>query len=142
MFYNAAHPDLIAPGYLTGDESVELVNLSPEGRVQFKLPGVGIRCAVTKYVADPGGNSQAGDAKPDLPKDDDDQPTEDALVEIPEVPTRSEPVKMNVDTLCIIPDEKKFYLVWRGRCQLHDLTGEEVAGIEVKTPTSERSAMT
>ncbi len=39
-FFNAASPGLIAPGYLKGDESVVIVNASPEGKVTFNLPGV------------------------------------------------------------------------------------------------------
>jgi len=30
--YQSAHPDLVYPGYLEGDESVELVHVAPEGR--------------------------------------------------------------------------------------------------------------
>ncbi len=37
-FFNAAHPDLIASGYLTGGEQVVLLNLSPHGRLQCTLP--------------------------------------------------------------------------------------------------------
>jgi hypothetical protein len=36
--YNSAHPDLIYPGYLRGDEEVELDGLHPDGRLQFFLP--------------------------------------------------------------------------------------------------------
>ena len=39
-FYNGAHPDLQVKGYLKGHEPVEMVNLTPEGRTQFNLPGV------------------------------------------------------------------------------------------------------
>ncbi len=39
-FFNAASPGLVAPGYLKGDEKVIIVNASPEGRVEFNLPGV------------------------------------------------------------------------------------------------------
>ncbi|MBK9258907.1 MAG: DUF2169 domain-containing protein [Polyangiaceae bacterium] len=38
-FYNAAHPDLICPGFLRGDEEVLLEGLSAEGTVRFYLPG-------------------------------------------------------------------------------------------------------
>ena len=38
-FYNSAHPDLIYPGYLAGDEQVDLVHLSPAAAaVRFSLP--------------------------------------------------------------------------------------------------------
>lgn len=37
-FFQAAPPDQIYPGYLKGGEPVELVNLSPAGRLRFALP--------------------------------------------------------------------------------------------------------
>jgi hypothetical protein len=43
-YYNGAHPDLQAEGYLQGDEPVELTHLTPEGRMQFNLPGVVPTC--------------------------------------------------------------------------------------------------
>ena len=38
LFFNCAHPDLIVP-YLNGDEAVQLVNLTPDARLDFQLPG-------------------------------------------------------------------------------------------------------
>ncbi|MDI1430153.1 DUF2169 family type VI secretion system accessory protein [Polyangium sorediatum] len=38
-FYNASHPDLVAPGFLSGDEEVRLEGLSPEGAFSVFLPG-------------------------------------------------------------------------------------------------------
>jgi len=38
-FFNAAAPGLTAQGYLRGDEQVALVNVTPSGRVTFRLPG-------------------------------------------------------------------------------------------------------
>jgi hypothetical protein len=38
-FLNAASPGLVASRYLRGDEPVTLVNVSPEGRLDFRLPG-------------------------------------------------------------------------------------------------------
>jgi len=38
LFFNCAHPDLIVP-YLQGDETVELLGLTPDGRLDFRLPG-------------------------------------------------------------------------------------------------------
>lgn len=37
-FFNAAHPDLIADGYLVGGEEVNLVGVSPRGLLSFGLP--------------------------------------------------------------------------------------------------------
>lgn len=39
-FFNAASPGLIAPGYLTGDEEVVIVNAAPVTPLRFRLPGV------------------------------------------------------------------------------------------------------
>jgi hypothetical protein len=41
-FYNSAHPDLIYPGYLEGDEQILLEGLSPGGPLQFCLPGLSL----------------------------------------------------------------------------------------------------
>jgi len=38
-YLNAAHPDLQVKGYLRGDESVDIANASPQGRLAFSLPG-------------------------------------------------------------------------------------------------------
>ncbi len=38
-FHSAAHPDLIAPGFLRGDEEIELVSLSSDGTLRSWLPG-------------------------------------------------------------------------------------------------------
>jgi hypothetical protein len=38
-FYNGAAPDLVAPGYLRGDEPVVTIGAAPQGRVAFHLPG-------------------------------------------------------------------------------------------------------
>jgi hypothetical protein len=39
-FFSAASPDLIAPGYLKGDEPVHIENASARGTFSFDLPGV------------------------------------------------------------------------------------------------------
>lgn len=47
-YYNAAHPDLITPQYLRGDEPVETHNLTPQQAVwAFQLPGLNPRAEVT-----------------------------------------------------------------------------------------------
>jgi len=38
QFYNSAHPDLIYPGFVEGNERIELRNLTPEGRLVTCLP--------------------------------------------------------------------------------------------------------
>lgn len=39
-FLNAAAPGLVAPGYLRGDEAVNVTGVSPSGGLSFRLPGV------------------------------------------------------------------------------------------------------
>ncbi|CAM2068869.1 DUF2169 domain-containing protein [Sulfidibacter corallicola] len=36
--YNAAHPNMVYPGHLQGNEEVVLQNLTPDGRLDFRLP--------------------------------------------------------------------------------------------------------
>jgi hypothetical protein len=39
-FFNAASEGLVAPGYLRGDEWVQAFGVTPEGKWEFRLPGV------------------------------------------------------------------------------------------------------
>lgn len=41
-YFQAAHPDLLATPHLAGNERVVAVNVCPEGRLEFDLPGHGI----------------------------------------------------------------------------------------------------
>lgn len=45
-FFNIAHPDLVCRGYLKGGEPVEVLNVSPNGPLKFKLPACQIGMAV------------------------------------------------------------------------------------------------
>jgi hypothetical protein len=47
-FYNGAHPDLQADGYLKAGDPVVLRNLTPEGEVRFHLAEVTPSCALTR----------------------------------------------------------------------------------------------
>ena len=118
-FYNAAHPDLQVEGYLKGDEEVELVNLTPDGTIRFRLPGIKVNCTVAKsfeIIAVASSTSEEGYG---------------ADMAGPEQPDMEKEVHLNLDTLCVIPDEKRFYLVWRGLCPIKDLTALEVKTIEI-----------
>ena len=42
-----------------------------------------------------------------------------------------EKVNLNIDTLCLLPDEKRFYMVWRGLCPINDLGALEVKEIKI-----------
>lgn len=102
---NAAQPDLQVPGYLKGDEEVELVNLCAEGRLRFRLPG--LRPAVTVTRAD---------------------------IELLgwDAPQTADILDMRLDTLCLLPDEKRFFLVWRGSRPILSLGALEIREVEVK----------
>ena len=39
-YYNSAPEGLVYPGFLTGDEDVLLIGLSPDGPIEFRLPGI------------------------------------------------------------------------------------------------------
>lgn len=118
-YYNASHPDLQVQGYLQGNEDVELVNLTPDGYLRFWLPGIKLNCNVTKTY----------ELLTEPVRNDENQNAESKVEEF------TEPIDLNLDTLCLIPDEKRFYLVWRGLCPVRDLTGIEVKTIEVGQTT-------
>ncbi|MBN1843961.1 MAG: DUF2169 domain-containing protein [Deltaproteobacteria bacterium] len=125
--HNGAHPDLQLDGYLKGDEEVELVNLTPEGKTRFQLPGIKLSCTVTKSL---GLTTDLGATY-----------GEDERLEGTEVkrefenphqpPSATEKVELNLDTLCLIPDEQRLYLVWRGLCPIYNLSAAEVKILEI-----------
>lgn len=90
-FFNGAHPALQVPGYLTGDEPVDLLNVTPDGRRRFRLPGV--RTTMTLHTRAPvaHGSEEPLEESP---------PTEFALAPV-------------LDTLVFAPDAGVFTLVWR-----------------------------
>lgn len=97
-FYNGAHPELQANGYLKGDETVELTNLTKQGMERFKLPGFGIDCRVTK--------NQTPEPKQIAPA-------------------------MNLDTVFLIPDQKRYTLVWRGVIPIDDPADAQSAQVDI-----------
>ena len=54
-FYQSAQPDLIAPGWLQGDEPIVLLGCHPSGRLDSYLPGLRLLALLT----DDGGHVQA-----------------------------------------------------------------------------------
>lgn len=52
-YYNGAHPDLVLPGRLAGEEPVDLQNASPEGRLRFSLPRVDLRVVSVSNTWEP-----------------------------------------------------------------------------------------
>ncbi len=119
-YYNGAHPDLQVEGYLKGNEIVELIHLTPGGRIQFKLPGIFPSVTVSQSAAD----------EADIDEDREVEGDEDVSGTRLEVP-------LHLDTLCIIPDEERFYLVWRGIYPVNDLTAIEVREVEVSLSNKE-----
>ncbi len=94
-YHNGAHPALQVPGYLAGDEPVDLLNVTPDGYRRFPLPGVRPRMAL--HTAPP-------------PGDEPDSGTDEPSPERPLQTTRLTPV---LDTVVFLPDDGVFYLVWR-----------------------------
>ena len=45
-FFNAAHPDLVFPGFLRGDEPVMLAGVTERGTVRFSLPADAPKCSI------------------------------------------------------------------------------------------------
>jgi hypothetical protein len=103
-FYNAAHPDLQIEGYLQGHEDVELVNLTLEGNLVFQLPGIRLTCSVSR--------------SPETRTE--------------EISPGEEEIILNLDTLCLIPEEKRFYQVWRGLCAIKDLGALEIGTVQIR----------
>lgn len=137
-YYNGAHPDLQVKGYLKCDEEVELVNLTPEGTVRFHLPGIRVNCAVSKsfehlFADESALGASKGDDLDAVEQDGINEELEEGkeIEEAEEASPVSEKVELKPDTLCLIPDEKRFYLVWRGLCPINDLSALEVNTIEV-----------
>jgi hypothetical protein len=117
-FYNGAYPDLQVEGYLRGDEEVELINLSPEPRLHFHLPGIRPQITISKWTVPPD-------------KWMEQNATADRELTINDVPTQEESVIPVLDTLVFIPDEGIFYEVFRGVCSLNSLTEPEVATVKI-----------
>ncbi|MFQ5570015.1 MAG: DUF2169 domain-containing protein, partial [Rhodothermales bacterium] len=85
------------PGYLQGDEEVELINLTRDGHRRFYLPG--IRLAVLVHTLVEGSAEDAGE--------------ETAADHLEEQTTQAHPLEPMLDTLVFVPDEDVFYQVWR-----------------------------
>jgi hypothetical protein len=69
-FLNMAHPDLVYPGYLQGNEPVTITNMHPEGTFKFELPQVNpvTRVKVAEHVEQPVFNLETLILEPNLKK--------------------------------------------------------------------------
>lgn len=94
-FYNGAHPALQVPGYLVGDEAVDLLNVTPDGHRRFRLPGLRPRMTIHGAAGTPGVTAPQVDE------------------ETPERRLPSRELVPVLDTLVLLPDDGVFYLVWR-----------------------------
>lgn len=106
-FFNSAPAELQIQSYLRGDEPVQLTNLTPDGLLRFQLPGLQIQAGVTRTERDERGYSQEGT-------------------------TRTHEPAMHLDTLGLLPDQRRFFLVWRGHCPIGDLTAQDVDRVEIR----------
>jgi hypothetical protein len=112
-FWNGAHPDLQVPGYLRGDEQVELENVTPGGGVvRFELPGVAPEVTL-RYRAEGVAAAEEGDLLL----------REGAVI--------ARPVQAVLDTAVFLPDEGRFYLVWRAGFYPREADASEVLGLDV-----------
>jgi pSer/pThr/pTyr-binding forkhead associated (FHA) protein len=101
LIHNGAHPDWQVEGYLRGDEQVELENLSPEGTIQFQLPGLRPRIELVRRKS-----------------------TLSSRV-------RREEARAALDTLVLIPDQKLLYGVFRAVCPLASLEDPDITQITI-----------
>jgi len=111
-FHNGAHPDLQVEGWLKGDEEVSLRNVSKSGHLRFKLPEFPPACRIERYTRFADG-----------PPADFKGPAEE--------PAEAEDLTLRADTLCLLPEEERFTLVWRGICPVRDLSAVEIKSVRI-----------
>ncbi len=116
--FNGAHPDLQVQGYLHGDEPVELVNLSPQPRLKFNLPGIRPQVTLKKWTVPPEEWFEQN-------------ASEEREVTLDQIPTVEEAVTANLDTLVLTPDEGMFYEVFRGVASLNGLDVSNISQIKI-----------
>lgn len=111
-FANGAHPDLQVRGYLDGDESIELDNLTPDGSVRTALPGIYPTLELSRRVTVAVPASTTGKAT-----------TKKLHVEAP--------VRPFFDTLVLLPDEQQAYLLFRAVFAMSRLDACDIATVRV-----------
>jgi hypothetical protein len=116
-YFNGAHPSLQGKAHLKGDEEVELINVSTEPHVRFRLPGMRPAIRVTRWIGatePPGGENLEVDQ----------QVSEEDLL-------RHQTLDPVLDTLVLIPDDGVFYEVFRAVCDLPSLDSVDVARVSI-----------
>lgn len=124
-FYNGAHPDLQVEGYLRGGETVEMTNIAPEDHVRFRLPDARVRVILERWTVDlDSWAAERGESDPPLP------------------PTRTaESADAALDTLVLIPEERRFYVVFRAALALPELSPIGIAQVRIEAePAAARAA--
>ncbi len=103
-FLNGAHPALQVPGYLEGDEEIEMIHVTPDGHRRFQLPGwrpeISLRLRPVRGATEP--------------------------ITYPFAPV--------LDTLILFPDDGVFTLVWRASRALTtgvETALEQIASIHI-----------
>jgi len=112
-YYNAAYRWLQFDGYLAGDEEIELLRLTADGRLLFRLPGVALQAAIHRFAPDTPGVA-GSEAQP------------------PAAGPREEAVELHLDTCVVRPDDHLVCLTWRGVAAVADLMVPEVEGVAVR----------
>jgi len=93
------------------------------------LPGISINCSVSKSFEVL--KSESLQEREEQGEDVEDEDAYELLEEHQEPDLVDEKVNLNIDTLCMIPDEKWFYMVWRGLSPINDLGALEVKEIKI-----------
>ncbi|NBC18129.1 MAG: DUF2169 domain-containing protein [Bacteroidetes bacterium] len=114
-FFNSAHPDLQVPGYLNGDEEVELMNVTPDGYRSFRLPGLAPTVQLGMYDETP-----RFDELDVLMEEHPTRTLEELLPAVQEVTVPSV-----LDTLVFLPDDGVFYQVWRAPYPVDEVQTED-----------------
>jgi len=114
-YFNCAYPWLQFDGYLRGDEEVELIHLTPDGRLLFRLPGVQLRLDVSRFA-------------PTLPGVAGGVGQEDT----PPAGPPAEALRTVLDTLVLFPEDNRCALVWRGHCRVASLEVPEIETVTLR----------
>ena len=125
-YYNGAHPDLQIPGYLNGDELVQLKHITPNGYCSFRLPGIHPKITVEKYSP-----RSDGDSSLEINEIDEDLDEIEPIDTYDTTSFKEEIITPKLDTLVLLPDEGIFCQVWRGICPLNDLDISEIKSVNI-----------
>ncbi len=112
-YHNSAYPWLQFDGYLAGDEEIELLRLTADGRLSFRLPGVAPQAVVHRFASETPGVA-GSDGQP------------------PAAGPGEEAVEMHLDTCVVRPDDRIVCLTWRGVVSVADLEVPEIDGVTVR----------